>query len=183
MTDLPPPGAAPDSQDATGEGLCEVCGHNPVAIHLTQVVDDEMTVLHLCKGCAAEKGLESPEMPASSPLTDFLAQMDGSPDEVRPEAGEGCSFCGLTYGKFRETGRLGCPHCWATFETQLRALLRRVHGSTRHSGKVYLPADPSAAERRRRVEGLRRRLERAVESEDFERAAELRDTIQALEGA
>jgi protein arginine kinase activator len=169
---------------AGSEGICELCGENPAAVHLTQVLDDQMTVLHLCKACAAEKGVESPEIPDSSPLTDFLAQMDLSGDQPRPDdSGEGCPFCGLTYGKFRETGRLGCPHCWESFETQLRGLLRRIHGSTRHAGKVYLPADPSAAERRQRLEAMRRKLERAVESEDFERAAELRDSIQELERA
>ena len=162
---------------------CQMCGDKPAIIHLTQVVDDEMTVLHLCKECAAQKGLDSPEVPESSPLTDFLAQMDPSVDQARQDPGEGCPFCGLTYAKFRETGRLGCPHCWATFETSLRGLLRRIHGSTRHSGKVYLPADPSAADRRQRLEGLRRKLDRAVDSEDFERAAELRDSIKAMEGA
>lgn len=181
---MTPPPEGSDPMDASApDGICELCGENPAVVHLTQVLDDQMTVLHLCKACAAEKGVDSPEIPDTSPLTDFLAQMDLSGDQPRPESSEGCPFCGLTYGKFRETGRLGCPHCWESFETQLRGLLRRVHGSTRHAGKVYLPADPSAAERRQRLEALRRKLERAVESEDFERAAELRDSIQELERA
>jgi protein arginine kinase activator len=178
-----PPSGPDPAQESSNPELCEICGENPAVVHLTQVLDDQMTVLHLCKTCAVEKGVESPTLPDSSPLTDFLAQMDPSPEKHRPDPGDGCSFCGLTYGKFRETGRLGCPHCWVSFETQLRGLLRRVHGSTRHTGKVYLPADPSAAGRRQRLEALRRRLDRAVESEDFERAAELRDSIQELEKA
>jgi protein-arginine kinase activator protein McsA len=50
-------------------------------------------------------------------------------------------------------------------------------------GKVYLPPDPSASDMERRLDGLRRKLHRAVESEDFERAAELRDQIRSLEPA
>jgi protein arginine kinase activator len=102
-------------------------------------------------------------------------------------AGEGstepshCGFCGLTFTDFRETGRLGCPHCWVTFDTHLRGLLRRIHGGTTHLGKVYLPPDSTASDREKRLDGLRRRLQRAVDSEDFERAAELRDQIRALE--
>jgi protein arginine kinase activator len=178
-----PPSESDPAKGAAPPESCEICGENPAVVHLTQVLDDQMTVLHLCKSCAAEKGVDSPVVPDGSPLTDFLAQMDPSPDQHRPDPGEGCPFCGLTYWKFRETGRLGCPHCWVSFETQRRGLLRRVHGSTRHTGKVYLPADPSAAERRQRLEALRRRLDRAVESENFERAAELRDSIQELEKA
>jgi protein-arginine kinase activator protein McsA len=33
----------------------------------------------------------------------------------------------------------------------------------------------------KRLDGLRRKLERAVEMEDFERAAEIRDEIRTLE--
>ena len=47
----------------------------------------------------------------------------------------------------------------------------------------YRPPDPSPAQRSERLAGLRRKLSRAVETEDFERAAELRDEIKALEGA
>ena len=160
---------------------CDNCGSKDPVVHLTQIVNNEMTESHLCEKCAAAKGLESAEAPLGFPLTDFLAQM-GTEDEVAPPGADAtCSFCGLTFPDFRETGRLGCPHCYATFEIHLRGLLRRIHGGTQHVGKVYLPPDPSATEREKRLEGLRRKLERAVTSEDFERAAELRDQIRALE--
>lgn len=174
-----PGGTQPDSPM-----VCQACGERPAVIHLTQVVDDKVSVLHLCEPCGAERGVEAPNVPANFPLKDFLAQI-GEQVKDAPDASESsrdsCSFCSLTYSKFRETGRLGCPHCWVTFEPQLRGLLRRVHGSTTHTGKVYLPADPSASDRRKRLEVLRRKLSRAVDSEDFERAAELRDAINALE--
>jgi protein arginine kinase activator len=99
------------------------------------------------------------------------------------DAGHQCSFCGLTFGQFRETGRLGCPHCYETFEAHLRRLLRRIHGSVQHVGKVYLPPDPTASEMEKRLDGLRRKLYRAIEAEDFERAAEVRDQIRSLEPA
>jgi protein arginine kinase activator len=89
----------------------------------------------------------------------------------------------LTFRDFRESGRLGCPHCYETYASHLQRLLRRVHGSTQHVGKVYLPPDPSASDLERRLQALRRKLNRAVESEDFERAAELRDEIRSLEPA
>lgn len=161
--------------------LCDDCGATDAVIHVTEIVHNQMSVRHLCEKCAAAKGLETAESPANFPLTDFLAQMGG--EEVprgAPEPGR-CGFCGLTFADFRETGRLGCPHCWVTFEVHLRGLLRRIHGGTSHMGKVYLPPDPTATEREKRLEALRRRLQRAVDSEDFERAAEIRDEIHTLE--
>ena len=163
--------------------VCNNCGSGDAVVHLTQIVNNEMSTYHLCEKCAAAKGLETGGEPSGFPLTDFLAQMGEELPERAEEDDLTCSFCGLTFSDFRETGRLGCPHCYVTFESHLRGLLRRIHGGTQHHGKVYLPPDPTATEREKRLEGLRRRLDRAVSAEDFERAAELRDQIRALEPA
>lgn len=165
-------------------GRCDSCGSDAPVIHLTQIVDNEMSTQHLCEACAAAKGLETSNVPANFPLNDFLAQM-GKEDPAIVEQGDGgsCSFCGLTFADFRETGRLGCPHCYTSLEVHLRGLLRRIHGGTQHVGKVYLTPDPSVSEREKRLDGLRRKLQRAVDSEDFERAAQLRDQIRSMEPA
>jgi protein arginine kinase activator len=164
--------------------VCDNCGSGDAIIHLTQIVNNEMSTYHLCEKCAAEKGVQGSTMPGNFPLTDFLAQM-GQEEGAgsRSEPATGCAFCGLRFSDFRETGRLGCPHCYASFEVKLRSLLRKIHGSTTHVGKVYLPPNPSGSEVERRLDGLRRKLQRAVDGEDFERAAELRDQIRALEVA
>ncbi len=141
-----------------------------------------MSTFHLCETCAAAKGLQPGADTGNFPLSDFLAQVGkGVPESV--SAGGPCAFCGLTLEEFRKSGRLGCSHCYVTFETNLKTLLRRLHGGTQHVGKVYLPPDPTRAEQQERLAGLRRKLDRAVEAEDFERAAQIRDLIRTLEGA
>jgi len=166
------------------DGVCDNCGSGEAVVHLTQIVNNEMSTFRLCERCAAEKGLEnSVEPPSGFPLTDFLAQMGGEAPRGGPSGDLACAFCGLGFREFREGGRLGCPHCYSTFEVHLRGLLRRIHGSTQHMGKVYLPPDPTASEMEKRLEGLRRTLQRAVEAEDFERAALIRDQIRTLEPA
>ena len=162
------------------DDLCDNCGSKPATVNLTQIENNEMSSYHLCEDCAAQKGLEATTEPLSSPLPDFLAQIGDEPREEEDSDNE-CSFCGLMFAAFRETGRLGCPHCYETFEAHLRRLLRRVHGGTKHVGKIYLPPDPTVSEIEKQMEALRRRLNRAVEAEDFERAAELRDQIRSLE--
>jgi protein arginine kinase activator len=162
--------------------LCDHCGQNEAIIHLTQIVDNQMSTFHLCETCAAEKGLQPGADTGNFPLSDFLAQVGKGVPEGVP-AGGPCAFCGLSLEEFRKTGRLGCSHCYVTFESNLKTLLRRLHGGTQHVGKVYLPPDPTRAEQQERLAGLRRKLDRAVESEDFERAAQIRDLIRTLEGA
>jgi protein arginine kinase activator len=161
--------------------LCDDCGENEAILHLTSIENNQIKSSHLCEQCASEKGLEPGVGTGNVPLTDFLAQM-GKANDAGSAAGP-CPYCGLKLDDFKKTGRLGCSHCYVTFEPHLRPLLRRLHGGTQHIGKVYLPPNPSVAQREERLAGLRRKLSKAVESEDFERAAQIRDLIKSLEGA
>ena len=167
------------------EKICDGCGQPGAVVHLTQVVNNETKTSHLCEKCAAQKGIQASITGTSSNLhlADFLAKMGGDdlPLSGSPEEDAKCPFCGLSAADFREMGRLGCPQCYPTFENYLRSLLRRIHGGTHHVGKVYLPPDPSASEREKRLLALKKKLERAVAAEDFERAADLRDEIRTLE--
>jgi len=161
---------------------CDNCGQEEATIHLTRVVENKMSSYHLCERCAAEQGLEegvggSP----SAPLTDFLAQM-GKAEHLEQTATEvACEGCGLTLTQFKKSGRLGCADCYRTFDQHLRSLFRRLHAGTQHVGKVYMPPDPSEADRTARIASLRRSLQRAVDAEDFERAASIRDQIREME--
>lgn len=155
---------------------------NTAVVQLTQVVDNKSTTHYLCKECARAKGI-STEPPSSLDVSDFLAQLGESGSSGSEGVTEPCSFCAMTFDDFRESGRLGCPHCYTSFERRVRRLLSRIHGAGQHAGKVYLPPDPSSADLDRRIAGLRRSLQRAIEAEDFERAAELRDLIRDHETA
>lgn len=159
---------------------CDNCGQNEAIIHLTHIEDNQVTTKHLCEECAAEKGLQPSGDAENFPLTDFLAQVGKATGE---SALGSCVFCGLRFEEFKKAGRLGCSQCYVSFESNLRGLLRRLHGGTQHVGKVYLPPNPSQAQTLERLAGLRRKLSKAVEREDFERAAEIRDLIRLLEGA
>lgn len=164
--------------------LCEKCGQHDATTHLTQIVNNEMSTFHLCDGCAVEKGLEpSVSSTATTPLTDFLAQMGKSVGAEASSSLESCPSCGLALSDFRRSGRLGCAACYSHFDAQLRGLLRRLHGGTQHVGKVYMPPNPSESDRVARVASLRRSLARAIEAEDFERAAGLRDQIRRMDPA
>ena len=161
---------------------CDNCGENEAEVHLTQIESGELNTLHLCETCADEKGVPGDSTVGDAPLADFLAEAGkGSEEAMLPAVSESCPYCGTTPDDFRRTGRLGCSQCWAHFEEQLEALLRRIHGSTQHVGKLYLGDGADEEDRRTRLDQLRRRLERAVEVEDFEAAADLRDQIHELE--
>jgi protein arginine kinase activator len=160
---------------------CDQCREREAVIHLTQIVNDQVTTLHLCERCAAEKGVESPASVTKTPLGTFLAAMGKDAEAPAPKTADTCSRCGGSLQDFRESGRLGCPECWRAFETPLRDLLRRLHGSTHHVGERYADQPGAAGEPKVEVADLRERLRVAVESENFELAAELRDRLRVLE--
>jgi protein arginine kinase activator len=166
--------------------LCDRCGKNEAAIHLTQIEGTQSTTRNLCESCAEALGLNPgpAAQQGSAPLADFLAQMGKgfATAEALPTLGT-CPGCGLTLADFKKTGRLGCARCWSALDSSLRGLLRKLHGGTQHAGKVYLATNPSESDRTARIASLRRSLTRAVDAEDFERAAALRDQIRRLETA
>ncbi|MFQ5689586.1 MAG: UvrB/UvrC motif-containing protein [Gemmatimonadota bacterium] len=161
---------------------CENCGEREAEVHLTEIEGGEMRTSHLCPSCAAQKGVAGTLAAEKEPLTDFLAQIGGSAESAgtTPKLDQ-CPFCGTSPQDFRQTGRLGCPQCYTHFAVQLRGLLRRVHGASQHTGKIYLAETDAVEGPEVRLASLRRRLERAVEIEDFECAARLRDQIHELE--
>jgi protein arginine kinase activator len=162
--------------------LCQICGKNPATVHFTEIHDNKMSELHVCERCADEKGLHSePAKQKFNIAAEFANMMNSMTTTEEERVGHvQCPRCGLLYSAFKETGRLGCAECYSAFQFQLRPLLRRIHGDTRHKGKT--PArDGEVVSIARQVQRLYDELQRAVEREEFERAAEVRDEIKRLE--
>jgi protein arginine kinase activator len=162
--------------------LCQICGKSPATVHFTEIQDNKMSEIHVCERCAEEKGMHASAKQHKFDIADLLAGMvDGMTTNEEERVGRvQCPRCGLVYSTFKETGRLGCAECYTAFQFQLRPLLRRIHGDTRHKGKRPVK-DHAGASRSRQIQRLHDELQRAVEHEDFERAAGIRDEIRRLE--
>ena len=176
--------------------LCDSCKNNQATVHLTEIIDEEMTELHLCEDCAREK---SATMEQHFGLSDLLAGLADLGTQLGPEADTkvACATCGMTYSDFKRIGRLGCSGCYQSFEKSLAGLLKRIQGSSRHVGKnpglvreapssVSPPPvarSPAAPKERAKepLQELKARLQKAVQEEAFEEAARLRDRIRELE--
>jgi len=162
--------------------VCQMCGKNPATVHFTEIHDNTMSEIHVCERCAEEKGLHGSAQPHKFDIADLLAGMvDNMTQTDEERVGHvQCPRCGLPYSGFKETGRLGCAECYSAFQFQLRPLLRRVHGDTRHRGKIPT-RDGEGVARSRQIQRLHDELQRAVEREQFETAAGIRDEIRKLE--
>ena len=165
--------------------------HLPEAVQ--QVADD-----------LAEAARESVRMPEDLPsdLRELLMHFPGfekdSPDEKESaqEPEVSCPCCGWTRSKFKSAGKVGCEVCFDTFRTDLADLMRNFHRSLLYTGKT--PPSPagnspdshgammlSRTEEefylRKDLATLRKSLQEAVSREEYDQAAELRDSIRSME--
>jgi protein arginine kinase activator len=159
--------------------LCDICKQNVAKVHLTQIVDGKTKKIDLCEACSKAKGIEDG---TGFSLADLLMGLGAAQEMEQASNSAGsatCPTCGFTQAEFKKTGRLGCADCYRTFADGLEGLLKTMHKGTRHTGKI-----PHALQASRdiedRIRQLQKRLERAVNSENFEQAASLRDEIKQL---
>ena len=110
------------------------------------------------------------------------AKFSASPSDGSTAVPLKCSRCGFSQADFKKSGRLGCPECYRTFAEGLSGLLKTMHKGVRHVGKA-----PEALRQTRenvdRLKTLQKKLAKAVEEENYEAAATLRDEIKNLSGA
>ena len=162
---------------------CETCQAKPATVHLTDVSNNQKKEVHLCEDCAKEQGVTIKSYMHKAPTyPEFLTQLVHSQTEpAAPEKDLTCPRCGITYKKFRETGKFGCPKDYTVFKKGLLNLLEKIHGKVQHAGKVPRGASDEIS-REKEIRGLRSDMEKAVRDEAYEKAALLRDRIYKLEG-
>jgi len=161
--------------------MCEDCKTNPATVNFTQIVSNKKTVLNLCKACAHKRGFSDPSGAAGAEgfgVENLVSKIATQYEEESNAVA--CKACGLKYIDFKQSGRLGCGQCYTAFESRLDDLLRKIHGSTSHIGKIPKDLEPAISQNRQ-IETLRKEIRRAIEKEDFERAAALRDQIKKME--
>ncbi|RQD78103.1 MAG: hypothetical protein D5R97_00975 [Candidatus Syntrophonatronum acetioxidans] len=166
--------------------LCQECKSKKATVHLTKIINNNKTEVHLCQQCASEKGeLEFAFEPKFSIHHFFSGLLDVEGFEApvgvpAPAAKIQCDNCGLTYTQFSQIGRLGCNKCYSFFRERLNSLLRRIHGSTHHTGKVPHRSG-SRIRVKKEIEEMRAELQQKIAQEEFEEAAKIRDKIKGLE--
>jgi protein arginine kinase activator len=160
---------------------CSRCA-KPATLHITELREGNVDVLHLCEECAHGYLSGNQPEPAETPANSLSGKIKAANSDRDLEELDQltCPNCGISFREFRSQGRLGCPHDYIAFRKELMPLLENIHGETQHTGKLPKRA-PGASRRQFRLIKLRSNLREVVEQEDYEAAAQLRDEIQSLE--
>jgi len=168
--------------------MCERCQEREAEVHIKQIINGEVKEYHLCRECAETMGLEGIDLfphfnfdLSWENLLGSLFEPFAAKELRRPARTEiKCQGCGLDYSTFQKTGKFGCPKCYESFREYIKPLLRKIHGADRHRGSrpelSYIERDATGDE----LEQLKKELKEAVEKEEYERAAKIRDRIREL---
>lgn len=163
---------------------CLRCSKNAV-LHITEIRDSEAQAVHLCESCAQDYlgGAADGDDPlaADSDLAEKISQL-AEEDDLDEMDNTECPNCGIRFNEFRAKGRLSCPQCYDAFGDELVSLLENIHGDTQHTGK-FPRRNPGDSQKHYELIKLRNELRQAVEAEQYEAAAKLRDSINDLEAA
>ncbi|MFN0057465.1 MAG: UvrB/UvrC motif-containing protein [Planctomycetota bacterium] len=162
--------------------ICEVCRESIATVHLIEIVNNTKKDIHLCENCAQQKGVAIHSHVKNLSIPEFFGHLVENPAPATGVSEElSCQMCGITFSEFRSGGKLGCPHDYQVFRRELSQLLEKIQSvSTQHRGRVPTRVTREMG-RRQELDGLRDELKKAVSSEEYELAAELRDRIHDLE--
>ena len=162
--------------------ICEKCNINPATVHVQQIINGEKTERYLCQSCAgdADQGIS---------LNLFQGFMDaflktaatGVNVAAQADIDAKCLNCGFTYNDFKKAGKLGCVNCYQAFRNELDRILKNIHGSSIHEGK-FPHKSGAVMMQKKALENLRNSLRKAIQNEEYEKAASLRDQIKEMEG-
>ncbi|MGJ8632669.1 MAG: UvrB/UvrC motif-containing protein [Luteolibacter sp.] len=166
---------------------CDYC-EKKAAVFLTQLAEGQMKKVCLCDDCAKERGVTDP---TGFSLADMLlgnfqnavgtaAKVQGKERTGAGAAGGSCPECGFSLEEFQKVRRFGCGNCYSVFSGELGTMLQGMHKGPTHVGKV--PEGLLETHfRQQKLDELASKLEQAVEAENYEAAADLRDEIRTLE--
>ncbi len=163
--------------------MCDQCKQRPATVRLTMVIDGQVQEKNLCHSCLDQVQQSVTDFNLNGLvgfLSNFLSGSYAPQQEFDPNDVLKCSECGTTYKEFRESGLLGCAHCYAAFAAPLEEILKSVHGNIQHVGSGPENLKESVSDTLK-LDQLKQELQQAILTEEYERAAELRDRIRLME--
>jgi protein arginine kinase activator len=158
--------------------LCDLCGKGDGTMKVSQLdKDGKVTEMSICAECARQRGFtEVEKLKANNAeiITELKTRIDEGDSKLV------CPSCGLSYAEFKRQGRLGCAECYVSFHDQLVPLVRRIHDAVQHVGRTA-SGGRKQAQIKMNVQKLREALSGAIQDEDYEKAAALRDQLKRTE--
>ncbi len=166
--------------------LCQNCSKHEATTHIKSVVNGEYTQLHLCTECANKLGYGDVFSGFGLDFADLFGNFFSRPKSMTSGRTERCASCGMSFEEIVKSGKIGCADCYEKFYDMLLPSIQRIHGKTQHNGKKVNAVNENRIKKEKTkeeiIEELKKEMQAAIDEQNFERAAEIRDKIKATEG-
>ena len=174
---------------------CFFCNQlGPTPFHVTEIDNGNAQSVDLCVRCAKEYMASigpKPQSPSPPPTPEGIDLTHVTTPEQLLEiltAKEETNFkmepcvCGMSAEEFDQYGRFGCPQCYEHFHEFLEKIVIPYHNASEHVGKIpKRQADHEAtSDPHEKLKLLKLRLAKAIELEEYEKAAILNEEVKKL---
>lgn len=159
--------------------LCQKCGKNQATTYFQQTINGKTSAVQLCSSCAAEMGIGNMfnHSVMSDMFSEFLTNTFNTPTVSTDKV---CKKCSSSITEIMNSGKVGCDECYQVFNQELLPSIENIHSKSTHIGKISVSAD-SKVKKKAELEQLKSDLNEAVQKQEFENAAKLRDRIKLIE--
>ncbi len=168
--------------------ICEKCGKRQATTHIKKMVNGVYEEHHYCSECAQQSGITGDMFPSLSGFAkgglfgSLIGLPFGEPTQTSHGDTQRCPSCGISFAEISTSGKVGCAKCYDTFRSRLLPSVERIHGKASHAGKIPHKDETPEDRRKKEIAELKEKLNKAVESQEYEQAAKYRDEIKNLEG-
>lgn len=189
--------------------LCQMCKQKTATVFISAIMNGKNNQMYLCTECAKKFNDMNPNIQMPFPIKDILSNIEFNEDSInsliddikrieqeekekeidllgteleeeQTESELRCSVCNTSFDEYKITGELGCSNCYNEFRNELLPIINKMYKNPSHIGKV--PKDIVIDNKsEKEVRSLKEQLNIAIEQEEYEYAAELRDRIIELE--
>ncbi len=167
--------------------LCQNCKKSEATTHIKRVLNGEATESHLCSSCAQNLGMGSFFDDFSLNMPDIFSHIFGdSAFAIEGSRLDRCEKCGCCFDDIIKSGAVGCADCYEKFFNKLQPSIQRIHGKAKHAGKTPKNTKEKTVIKEKtpeeKIAELQTLMKKAIEEQNFEQAAILRDEIKKMKG-
>ena len=159
--------------------LCDNCKKREATVRYEESINGKNTKINLCSICSQKIGIINNNFMDNMLFSFFDEPLSIDYNKVKEES---CPKCGYTFSDYAKTGLLGCANCYNTFESKLTPILKKLHGKECHVKEENIKKVKKDINKgNNEIEVLKNELKHAIEKEEYEKAAILRDKIKDLQ--
>ena len=161
--------------------ICDLCRTREAVIFLEQMDKNIKRKINLCAECAAARGIAAPvPAPNQQNVAALFQEIVERNMALDSDSKRVCPSCGKSILDIKQQGIAGCPECYEVFKAEIRESMN-AHGITgTYTGSMPLRVKGFRNALTDRAD-LQAKLDEAVRTENYEKAAVYRDYLRALE--